>query len=320
MDFIQNYSYNKMIKDLENEGIATPPDLDPIELPEDAILNFIAWGDPQVSSVAPHRAANFTAGCRDLKNMKGKLDAIVLLGDVAEFGRECEYKLASEILNDVGDKFDKFFAVTGNHDIRLRNHKKQMAKFNSFIRSVDGGVVGSDEHYYFSYEIKGCKFIFMGSDYTALEGEFLSREQLKMVDREITDAEKRNMPVFVFNHQTLRDTNGLPEVWTGRPNTRGSVGFQSDSVLHIFEKHKNTIFVTGHLHYGVCRINYEDCGCFKALSVPTIGATNHGTADMPAQGYIISVFEDRIEIRARIHSQGRYFEEGHVNSFITIKR
>lgn len=320
MGFIQDKSYEKMKKELDNTGIATPSSAYPIEFKEDSILNFLCWGDPQVSSVAPHRAANFTAGSRDLQNIKGKLDAIVLLGDVAEFGRECEYRIAADILNSASDKFDKFFAVSGNHDIRLRNYNKQLIKFNNFIRSVKGGVTGSDEHYWFSYEIKGCKFIMMGSDSNSLEGSYLSRRQLQMVDREITDAEKRNMPVLVFNHQTLKNTNGLPGVWTGRPDTRGSVGFQSDKLLHIFEKHKNTIFITGHLHYGVCRINYEDCGCFKALSVPTVGATNHGTSDMESQGYLISVFEDRIEIKARIHSEGRFFDEGHINSFITIKR
>lgn len=318
MGFITKTSYNLMKKSLAGADIPVPATDEPIVEDENAILTFAAWGDPQISSISPLRSSNLTAACRDIAGMQGKLDAIVLLGDVAEYGRECEYQAAADILNSVSDKYDSFFAVTGNHDIRLRNHKKQVNKFNGFVSSVHGGVSGGEDESYHYYDIKGNRFIMMGSESATLEGAYISKKQLNWLDKIIGDAEKKGMNAFVFNHQTLKYTNGLPNTWLTKPDVRGSVGFQSEALLKVFEKHTNVIFITGHLHWGVGRHSYEDCGCFKALSLPTVGVINHGKNPTPAQGYIISVYEDKIVMRARSHAEGKWFDSSVKCSYVTI--
>ena len=318
MGFITKTSYNLMKKSLAGADIPVPSTEEPIVADEKALLTFAAWGDPQISSLSSLRSSNLTAACRDIAGMEGRLDAIVLLGDVAEFGRECEYQAAADILNSVNHKFDSFFAVAGNHDIRLRNHKKQIKRFNDFLSSVRGGVAGNDEGYFHYHDIKGNRFIMMGSDSATFEGAYISRKQLKMLDDAIGEAEKKGMNAFVFNHQTLKYTNGLPNTWLTKPDSRGSVGLQSEQLRRVFEKHGNVIFVTGHLHWGTGLHSYEDCGCFKALSLPTVGVINHGKNPLPAQGYIISVYEDKIVMRARSHAEGKWFDSSVKGSNIII--
>ncbi len=307
----------KMQAALGAVGIPSPSEKDPIILDGSAELNIIAWGDPQVSFVSPLRSSRLSGACRDLANMKGKADVLMLLGDICEFGKNAELRMAAGIIGGVSDKFENFLAVSGNHDIRVRHYKSQLRRFNGFIKSIDGGIAGSDEHYYFSTEINSYKFIMMGSDSPAFESSHISDEQIEWLDREIASCGGK--PVFVLNHQTLKRTNGLPVTWLGKGSWRGSVGESSDKIKAVFEKYKNIIFITGHLHYGVSKYNFEDYGSYKALSLPTVGVINHGSFSKNGQGYIISVYSDRIVIRARVFCEGEYVDKDILNAYVEFR-
>ncbi len=280
---------------------------EPLAVDEDAKLSFIVWGDPQISFISPLRSGRVYSAVRDIKNMAGKVNAFILAGDITEYGTRSEYRMMHRLLEGIQDKFDAFFAVSGNHDIRLRNYKRQLKKFNEFIDLFENGVHGGYEHYYFSHTIKGYKFIFMGADKSCFEASYISDKQLEWLDSELRENE--NKPVFVINHQPLRRTNGLPDAWLGNGDWRGDIGTESDKVKDIFEKYNNIIFITGHLHYGTSAYNYEDLGRIKALSVPTVGVINHGKNDTPAQGFIFHVYDDKIAVKARYHGEGKYMGE-----------
>ena len=308
---------DKMRTALGAVGIPEPSADSPIVLDENANLNMIAWGDPQISFVSPLRSARLAGACRDLENMQGRADVLMLLGDICEFGKRAELAMAAEIIGGVSDKFSHFLAVSGNHDIRARAYRPQLERFNGFIRSINGGVAGGNEHYYFSTEINSYKFIMMGSDSTAFESSHISGAQLEWLDREIASCEGK--PVFVLNHQTLDRTNGLPVTWLGRGDWRGSVGKQSDAIKEIFERYKNIWFITGHLHYGVSKYNFEDYGAYKALSLPTVGVLNHGDFGKNGQGYILSVYDDKVIIRARVFDDGEYVDKSLPGAYFEVK-
>ena len=320
MNFYNKNRYEAMKKSLAAAQIPQPPADEPIEIDDSALFTFAAWGDPQIFHGSPSRSVRFAVACRDIANMRGRLDAIAVLGDVAEMGAECEYRLAADLLNGISEKYGDFLCITGNHDIRKRNYANQRAKFRDFVKSVSGGIF--DNHngrYYFSKDYPHCKFILMGSDSNTFEGTNIGRQQREWLDSQIAQAEREGKTAFVLNHQTLKWTNGLPVTWGGNGKWRGSIGIQSDKVREIFEKHNNVIFITGHLHYGFSIYNYEDCGCFKALSVPTVGVVNHGNMSRDSQGYIISLYEDKIIIRARLHAEGRWLDKNLPGAYIEIK-
>ncbi|MBR6702248.1 MAG: metallophosphoesterase [Clostridia bacterium] len=320
MNFYNENRYKTMKKALASMSVPESSKDEPIEIDENALFTFAAWGDPQIFHGTETRIRNFAAACRDIANTRGRLDAIAILGDVAEMGAECEYKIAADILNSISDKYSDFLCITGNHDIRRRNYTRQRNVFKDFVLSVSGGVFENNTGgYHFSKDYPHCRFILMGSNANSFEGTYINSAQRKWLEKEITEAEKQGKTAFVLNHQTLKWTNGLPVTWGGNGKWRGSIGIQSDKIREIFERHNNVVFITGHLHYGFSIYNYEDCGCFKALSVPTVGVVNHGPESRDSQGYIVSLYEDKIIIRARLHAEGKWLDKNLPGAYIEIK-
>lgn len=244
------------------------------------------------------------SACQDVKNSAAVFDALVLLGDIVEYGAACEYKFVQNLLSPIVDNFKNIFAVPGNHDIRLRSYEKQVKRFSDFLKGIKNGRPSPEGRYYFSKEINGYKFIMMGADKTAFEGSYISDVQLKWLDSELKAANGK--PVFVCNHQPLKKTNGLPLTFLGKGKWRGSVGNESDKIKEVFEKYKNVIYITGHLHYCTSRYTYDDHGSFKAINVPTIGVLNHGNFSKNTQGYVMSVYDDKIVAKARVFGEGKY--------------
>lgn len=312
--------YERMQRDfrlLREGGKASEPDAhSPVVIDPNAKLTFAVWGDPQIAYWSALRSLRFDAACRDLGNMAKPLDALILAGDITETGMPEEFRMVSDILTAYADSFKHLLCVSGNHDVRLRPYLKQIGVFNDFVRSIPGGIAGDASRYFHAVRIRGYKFLLMGSDRATFEGAYISSRQLRWLDAQI--AEENGNPVFVVNHQTLKGLNGLPVTWLGKGKWRGSVGWDSDKLRAVFEKHRNVIFLTGHLHYGTSKYAFEDCGAFKSLSVPTIGVVNHGDFTADSQGYILSVYDDRIVARARVFGEGRYVDESIENAMIEI--
>ena len=309
----------KALRELDKSGKTQTPDPASAIVPDpDALLTFAVWGDPQIAAWSPLRSARLLGACRDLKNMQTPLDALILAGDITENGKLAEYQTMAKLLRQCSSGYSNLICISGNHDVRLREYKRQLARFNRFIGAVPGGIVGGNEHYYHKTEINGFTFLCMGTDRATFEGAYISPAQLSWLDRELDAAMGKNKPVFVVNHQTLPHTNGLPITWLGKGDWRGTIGWESAKVRNIFEKYQNIIFITGHLHYGTSQYAYEDCGAFKSLSVPTVGVVNHGDYTPDTQGYVVSVYPDKIIARARVFGEGQYVPETIPGAYVEI--
>ena len=314
-------TFERMCSDLDllrESGKVLCPDAEtPIEIDPEAKLTFAVWGDPQIASWSALRSARVEAACADLANCPQPLDALILAGDLTENGKPEEFQMLQKLLCDHHEGFRSLLCVSGNHDIRMRNYYRQRRLIAEFTESVPGGFAGNRKTYYHKVVLNGYTFLLMGSDLATFEAAHIGAKQLAWLDRELTVAEKDSV-VFVVNHQTLKNTNGLPDTWLGKGDWRGTIGRQSDDVREIFEKHGNVFFITGHLHYGTCETTFEDHGAFKSLSVPTVGVVNHGSMDTPTQGYVIEVFADRIRLRARIFGEGRYLPSDLPGADVTV--
>lgn len=304
MDYFVNMK--RELQRLEDGGkLMTPDPQMPIEPDPQARLTLIVWGDPQISRVSALRSARVLASCRDLSHMRTPADALIVAGDVAETGDEAEYRMFTQILCETcPDSFRHFLCVPGNHDVRMRPFRRQLDIFNRFVAGVPGGIPAGDRHYCHAVRMRGYTFLLMGTDAATFEGAFISTRQLRWLDESLARADGE--PVFVVNHQTLRHINGLPHTWLGKGPWRGSVGWQSEAIREVFERYRNVIYITGHLHYCTSEFTYEDHGAFKSLSVPTVGVINHGDFSVATQGYVLSVYDDHIRARARIFGEGRY--------------
>ena len=134
----------------------------------------------------------------------------------------------------------------------------------------------------------------MGADRNSFESAYISKSQLAFVEAELTKAQKEGKPAFVLNHQPLKHTNGLPVTWEGRGSWRGAVGMQSDRLREILTSHATVFYLTGHLHYGVSGFNVESCGRLHMLSAPSVGCANHGPNGVLGQGFVLSLYDDKL--------------------------
>lgn len=298
--------------------LSSPSQETPIEVDENAAVSFVVWGDTQVSNILFERQANFKAACEDIGNTKGQLDALIIVGDIAENGMQSEYDTVKDMLNPVSAAYKNFICTPGNHDIRSKAYSLQFERFRNFNNSIDNAVEIKDT-YYRSCEINGYKFIIMGTDSTVFEEADISDEQLAWLDSEIASTQESGKPVFVLNHQPLQYTHGLPGTWNSPSFLKaGSIGKQSDKVKAIFEKYNNVIFITGHLHIGIGSYSYEDYGSFKSINVPTVCINNDDGLSGTTQGYVFSVYENKLIARARVFGEGKYVDESVENAVIEI--
>lgn len=299
--------------------ITTPSQETPIKVDENASLNFVVWGDSQVSNVLFEREAAFKSACEDIGNTQGQLDALVIVGDIAENGMQSEYNTITDILNPVSSSFKNFIALEGNHDVRSKVFSLQLKRFTNFNNGITNAVKMNGEHYYYSYEINGYKFIAMGTESTVFEESDISPAELRWLEEEIASTQGTGKPVFVLNHQPIQYTHGLPGTW-GSPEflKAGSVGKQSDDIKAIFEKYNNVIFITGHLHSGIGQYSYEDYGSWKSINVPSVCVKNANGLSGTTQGYVFTVYEDKLVARARVFGEGKFVDESVENAVIEI--
>lgn len=228
-----------------------------------------------------------------------KIDAVLLAGDIAEYGKNAEYARFFNVFDKQKDKY-KIFLTMGNHDVRFqfgKNQKIIMDKVNEYLN------INTNGKSFYSYDVNGYTFIVIGTEKRVLEKAHITQEQIDFLDKELCRATKDGKPAFVMCHQAFRNTHGLPEVWK-----TGDMGEQSDLVRAVMEKHKNVFFITGHLHGGIFEGTYEILNKennVHSLSVPGYRKENNFGIKDCGIGYYCEVYDDKVIFKARNFQQGK---------------
>ncbi len=269
---------------------------------ENVRLAFAAIADTHLidNEVASKNLGNVF---EDIDNSKEKFDALLMAGDIAEYGKKKEYKRFFNVFD--GQKVIKNILLTvGNHDVRItykRNQEIIMKKVREYL-----GIDNKGKTYY-SYDINGYTFIVIGTEKRVLEKAHITKEQMEFLDKELARGTKDGKPAFVMCHQAFAFTHGLPEVWK-----TGDMGEQSDEVRAVMEKHKNVIFLNGHLHGGIYEktfevLNKENNVC--SLSVPGFRKENNfGVIDC-GLGHYCEVYDDKVIFTARNFMVGKNVDD-----------
>ncbi len=290
-------------------GTTTAPSTEtPIKAinPDDVRVTFTCLGDTQVNAMNGN-IKYFEYLLQDVDNAVTPQDAMVVVGDVTENSLQTEWNDITNLLLEY-DFGKELILTSGNHDIRLRPYEESYKNFYNCIYKTTGRKIDS---MIYSMEINGYTFIAMGSDREEMEEAYISMEQLKWLDETITEATSTGKPVFVLNHQPLKETHGLPLTWgDGKNLNAGHVGKQSDLIQATLNRHKNVIFITGHLHTGFGEYNYEKIGNIHSVNVPGAGKGNDdGDYCDYATGYSVEVYKDEVIFRARDFGKGIYLPE-----------
>lgn len=266
---------------------------------ENVKLSFAMIADTHLvdNDIATKNLANVF---EDIGNSEEKLDAFLMAGDIAEYGRKKEYDRFFGI-TDKQTVIPNVFLTMGNHDVRFtygKNQKIIMDKVNEYLKIDTKGKS------FYSYDIKGYTFIVIGTEKRILEKAHITQEQIDFLDKELQRGTKDGKPVFVMCHQAFAETHGLPEVWK-----TGDMGEQSDLVRAVMEKYKNVIFINGHLHGGIYEKTFEYLNKEKnvcSLSVPGYRKENNFGIKPCGMGYYAEVYDDKILFVARNFMFGEY--------------
>ncbi len=238
----------------------------------------------------------------DAEKSGAKYDALLMAGDIADYGFRSEYKRFFDVL-DSQKVISNLLLTIGNHDARAifkRNIKIVMDKVDGYL-----GIDSKGKSYY-SYDIKGYTFIVLCTEKRVLEKASLTKEQINFLDKELERATKDGKPAFVMCHQAFKNTHGLPEVWK-----TGDMGEESDEVRAVMEKYKNVFFINGHLHGGIFEKTFEvlkEENNVYSLSVPGYRKENNFGINDCGTGYYGEVYDDRVVFTARKFISGEYIE------------
>lgn len=249
----------------------------------------------------------------DLANSKNRFDAVLMAGDIAEYGRNKEYKRFFRVFDNFKNDY-KLFITMGNHDVRFtfgKNQKIIMKKVEEYL-----GIKTNGKSFY-SYDINGYTFIVIGTEKRVLEKAHITKEQIDFLDKELKRATKDGKPAFVMCHQAFAETHGLPEVWK-----TGDMGEQNDDVRSVMEKYKNVFFINGHLHGGVFEKTFEvlneENGVYS-LSVPGYRKKNNFGYTDCGTGYYGEVYDDKVVFTARKFVEGKRVDAEYSKFVIELK-
>lgn len=291
-------------------------------------LSFFAISDTHIDEKTPFISDTMLEmGLSDMEKAKDRPDAFVIDGDITNHGYYEQWDIFAESMarHDVSDNV---FTVVGNHDTWGPNR-------DDFENPVDGvkptfinyskKVAGREiSEMYYSDIVNGYYFIALGSeeDHTYA---YLSDKQLEWFASEMEKASATGLPIFVFLHQSINQTHGLPYNWSldeEDPADEGGIGAQSDRVVEILKKYDNVFYISGHIHAGfknekdklgaeytsVEYMKNDNGNNITLINIPCFTNPDviRGGHIPSGCGYVIEAYDDSVMIRARNFGAGTW--------------
>lgn len=241
-------------------------------------------------------------GLADMRGMKCGYDCIVMTGDNTNCGWVEEYKILK--------RFVKFYCwdtqvipAMGNHDSWGETIGEDFSlPKSSFIDFCAFNGIKTDKTYY-STEVKGYRFIIMGTEDCSNEHPLITDTQLEWLDAELTSAEETGKPVFVVCHEPLNNRHGR---WYA-----AGVGDCYTRINEILESHANptapVVMLSGHIHSQNERSFEKGADGLYFLSIPSFlwGYNESYEAD----GFVVEIYEHEILMRLRNFTDNSFVDE-----------
>lgn len=284
---------------------------------EEIKLNFAAISDIHMTDEFA-RLQVLKCGLWDMDHAKDELDALVLAGDLTDYGLEEEYENLKKAFEPYKPANEILMAV-GNHDTWTDEDDRYEPAKENFIKyseEITGRVL---EECYYSTEINGYTFIVMASEGTSTSA-YISDTQLKWLRNEMDKASEKGLPIFVISHWPVAETHGLPESWgDDEPELLdGSFGAQNYEAEAILKDYENVFMISGHIHNGLVNedqadiygyASVESYGSFHSINLPSYMYMVIRGRVMNGCGYSIEVYEDEVLIRARSFTSGIWYTD-----------
>ncbi len=275
-------------------------------------LSFAAFSDSHLAG--DEDSARVKVLYQGLRNLDGRVDAIVAVGDMTDRGEREQYETFYRCVKKEVTS-SKFIAAVGNHDTWTTGSNGENPTYE-FLRAYNGYSGKNLTEAYYTEEVKGYTFIVLATEADNTSA-YLSEKQISWLDSELEKATESGKPAFVLCHWPLDGTCGQMEI-----DPEHGMGAQSAEVQAVLEKYKNVFYFSGHIHAGlrgelsnkifghqsvetINGVHYINLPSFMFPNTRSLKTGNGGNI-LPGCGYIAEVYENEVVLRARNYPLGFY--------------
>ena len=257
----------------------------------------------------------------DSAGAKTEQDAFIILGDTTSRGNKANWRLTEKCFKKYASPAKRIFLELGNHDTwNDEGYESAIRCYKDALRTICGEAPALP---YFSAELNGFCFLFMGSVGDSGGFPLLGAEQLKWLESSLAAGTAAGRPAFVINHEPLNGRHGLPMTADadGTPDadpSDGGIGPESDALAAILKKYRNVFYFSGHSHMGFCGerslrerrfASFEEEDGLVLVNLPSNACGNHhGENDRNCVGAVLEVYADRVAIRPRDFLLHKWFK------------
>lgn len=276
---------------------------------DDCLLVAEMISDTHLEEKEPARQSFLKTGLKNLSRAKTPVDTVVIAGDLTNYADEPSLAKYYEILKNYSPV--KALSAAGNHDIGhagdrdVTDISREEAKAN-FIRYNNEYLGIEAEDTYYSYEVKGYKFIVLGDickDGGHWDAMDVGEEQMAFLDSELAEATADGKPAFVVCHWPVDDINGEATIWPG-----SGIDLEVNDVKSVMEKYDNVFYISGHMHAGIKSNAVDDMYGLATvetvngvtyINLPTYGLVNMFGDAVSGTGIQLEVYDDEVVLRPR---------------------
>ncbi|WP_079912952.1 metallophosphoesterase [Paenibacillus sp. 32352] len=305
--------------DSEEESVVKHQNEEPVpaktEPSTEKQLSFFLLSDLHISVGESSMTDKLHMAIKDISDWETPIDAVVLGGDLTDFGRESDYKLLQSILNQY--TLPPLYANMGNHDYydiwlteegAFSTETMPNGKTDAMSRQRFQDFIGYKDRPYADVWIQGVHLIMVSQELYVQEksdvgeGAWYSDAQLDWF-RECMKAHEDGKPAIVFIHQPL------PEIGSdGRTHQL----IRAKAFREILAPYRNVFVLSGHTHRNfINEDHYNRQNTFHWFNNASVGRTRSvlpGQSSTAAQGLYVEVYGHQVVLKAREFSDRSWIE------------
>lgn len=281
---------------------------------DDILLNVSIISDTHLDDRFPGGKLNFKKGLQDMNRMKADNDAVVVVGDLTNYGDEASVECFYELMEKHCEvPAESWVVATGNHEIGHPEEFTNEEARQNFVKYHNEYTGQGIENAYYSVDVDGYTFVVLcDQSEDNWDSCDIYEDQLAFLDAELARGTAEGKPAFVICHVPVEGVNGQEVIY----EDGGLDPEYSEAVKGIMEKYENIFFISGHVHTGINGYISEelfDISCVEEyngvtyVNLPTYGIVNRYGIPWNGMGFQMEVYEDEVIFRARKFNTSRWY-------------
>ena len=283
-----------------------------VENKDEILLNTAIISDIHIDSRLPVGKIMLALGLEDMKRNATANDAVVVSGDLTNYGDKASVETFYEIFRKVNPD-GEWIIAPGNHDIG-HNEDYSHDEVRQWLIDYNNQYTADDnENIYFSKQVKGYTFIVLcDQSEDNWDGCDIYDDQIAFLDKELAKATADGKPVFVICHWPLPYTNGQHVIY----EDSGLDGIYAKNLRETLEKYKNVFFISGHIHKGISGEIFQEVFGFSSVetfngvnyvNLPSYGIVNRYGIPWNGTGMQMEVYENEVVFRPRRYLYSKWY-------------